>query len=87
MDHAVDWYVIPYEAHKANGCEVGFLESTVDPSRRKAERAEKKARGSRLTRARRFLGDDAVAHASESTTAGLKVHVIVVQLCPDETRS
>jgi hypothetical protein len=78
-------YVIPYEAHRANGCAVGFLTSTVDPSRRKAVRAEKKARGSRIDEARGHLGDEAVAHASEDTTGGLEVHVIVVQTCPEGT--
>lgn len=78
-------YVIPFEAHKANGCAVWFLTSTVDPSHRKAVRAEKKARGSRINEARGYLEDEAVAHASEATIGGLKVHVIVVQTCPDGT--
>lgn len=76
-------YVIPFEARKATGCKVAFLTATVDPARKKAVRAEKKARGSRITGARGAVGHEAVAHASESTVEGLELHVIVVQTCPD----
>jgi hypothetical protein len=75
-------HVIPYEVYRTTGCRVGFMSATVDPSEAGAVRGEKRDRGSRLAWARRTLGRDAVAHAAEPTGEGLRVHVIVAQLCP-----
>jgi hypothetical protein len=75
-------YVIPYEIYRSTGCRVGFMSTTIDPSRRDEVKAERKARGSRLERARGALGRDAVAHAAEPTASGMRLHVIVAQLCP-----
>lgn len=76
-------YVIPFDLHRAAGCRLNFLSATVDPAERKAARAEKKARGTRIAGARGVHGDEAVAHASEATVKGFEIHVIVVQMCPD----
>jgi hypothetical protein len=75
-------YAIPYEVYRFTGCRVGFISATVDPSHEQAVQDEKRGRGSRLARARGRLGSDAVAHAAEPTIEGLRVHVIVAQLCP-----
>lgn len=75
-------YVIPHEVYRSTGCRVGFLSTTIDPSKKGAVKAERKARGSRLERARGALGRDAVAHAAEPTEDGMKLHVIVAQQCP-----
>ena len=75
-------YVIPYEVHRATGCRVGFISTTVDTSRRRAVKAERKARRSWLRRSRDAVGRAAVAHAAEPTAAGQELHVIVAQLCP-----
>jgi hypothetical protein len=75
-------YVIPFEIYRATGCRVGFISATVDPSQEEAVQGERQDRGSKLARARESLGRDAVAHAAEPTGDGLKIHVIVAQLCP-----
>jgi hypothetical protein len=75
-------YVIPFEVLRATGCRVGFMTATVDPAEEEAVHGEKQGRGSRLAQARGSLGRDAVAHAAQPTAGGLKVHVIVAQLCP-----
>jgi hypothetical protein len=75
-------HVIPYEVYRATGCRVGFLSTTIDPMQRDAVKAERKARGSRLDRARGALSREAVAHAAVPTDSGMKLHVIVAQRCP-----
>lgn len=75
-------HVIPYEIYRATGCRVDFLSTTIDPSQRDEVKAERKARGSRLERARSALGREAVAHAAEPTDSRMKLHVIVAQRCP-----
>jgi hypothetical protein len=75
-------YVIPYEIFRSTGCRMDFLSTTIDPSQKGAVKAERKARGSRLERARGTLGREAVAHAAEPTDDGKKLHVIVARLCP-----
>jgi hypothetical protein len=74
-------HVIPFEVFRATGCRVGFITTTVDPAEQEAVHREKQDRGSRLAQARGSLGRGAVAHAAQPTVGGLKVHVIVAQLC------
>ena len=80
-------HAIPYEVYRSTGCRVNFLSTTVDPSRRGAVKAERKARGSRLERARGALGRDAVTHVAEPTDDNMKLHVIVAQQCPERRGS
>jgi hypothetical protein len=75
-------YAIPHQVYRSTGCRVDFMSTTIDPSRRHAVKAERKARGSRLQQARSALGREAVAHAAEPTETGMKLHVIVAQRCP-----
>jgi hypothetical protein len=77
--------VIPYEIYRSTGCRVDFLSTTVDPSKKRAVKEEREARGARLERTRGALGRDAVAHAAEDTDDGMQLHVIVANQCP--TRS
>lgn len=78
-------YAIPYDVYRATGCRVGFASATIDPDDERAVQAEKEGRGSRVAQARGSFGRDAVAHAAEPTGEGLKVHVIVTQMCPART--
>jgi hypothetical protein len=75
-------HVIPYEIYRSTGCRVDFLSTTVDPSKKRAVKAEREARGSRLERARSVLGRKAVVHAAEDTDDGMQLHVIVANQCP-----